>query len=255
MKVETDRLLAAVLAASPTLKASPRYFPGASDEPHTSCKLTETRKLDYNSIAAMYGQGAKYNTVEHKFRGFRKLAEQLRAEAKDSGETANFSPAGPRAPRTPRGASAKSTPSTKGKKRAKGGDLPADDVPLKSPVLIVDDETDVSPIKPEIKEENDWIRNAIGIRIHTAELPADEPARKRQKSVITATDLPVELPTIESAAVSRRDSRSNGYVPPKIEVNVESQEIVDATAMATASKLDKAMTEAAIAEAILLDEA
>lgn len=31
----------------------------------------------------MYGEGANYNTMEHKFRGFRKEAERLREEADD----------------------------------------------------------------------------------------------------------------------------------------------------------------------------
>ncbi|CAI7649712.1 unnamed protein product [Penicillium pancosmium] len=57
MRVDDKRLIAALLAAHKGMK------------------------LDYNAIATMYGEGANYNTMEHKFRAYRKDAEVLHAEA------------------------------------------------------------------------------------------------------------------------------------------------------------------------------
>ncbi|KAJ5591044.1 hypothetical protein N7450_005016 [Penicillium hetheringtonii] len=53
MRVEDKKLLAALLASQKGLK------------------------LDYKEIARMYGEGATYNSIEHKFRAFRKEAEAL----------------------------------------------------------------------------------------------------------------------------------------------------------------------------------
>ncbi|KAL1867234.1 hypothetical protein Plec18167_008775 [Paecilomyces lecythidis] len=95
----TERLVGALIAAHPSLK------------------------LDYNGMAAMYGRGASYDSIEGQFRKYRRQAEQLKAEASANG--VSLPPRGrgsggtPRTPRGPRGARngvSKSTPSSgKGK--------------------------------------------------------------------------------------------------------------------------------------------
>lgn len=60
---------------------------------------------DYGAIAALYGDGATYDAVEKRFRKFRKIADELRAEAKNNGVTVprgRTLTSGPLTPRTPR---------------------------------------------------------------------------------------------------------------------------------------------------------
>lgn len=63
-------------------------------------------QLDYNAIAAMYGRSATYDAVESRFRKFRKIADELRAEASKNGVTVpprgRNGASGPSTPRTPR---------------------------------------------------------------------------------------------------------------------------------------------------------
>lgn len=56
--------------------------------------FTNIQQLDYKEIARMYGEGATYNTIEHKFRAFRKEAEALREEA-DKTSANDAGPSGP----------------------------------------------------------------------------------------------------------------------------------------------------------------
>ncbi|KAE8341216.1 hypothetical protein BDV24DRAFT_163643 [Aspergillus arachidicola] len=94
-----DRLIASLLAAHPDLK------------------------LDYHAMALFFGQGATYDSIEGRFRRYRKIADELRDEAHSRGITdiprnagRNYT-AGRSAtstPRTPRGTRGitKSTPSS-----------------------------------------------------------------------------------------------------------------------------------------------
>ncbi|KAL2004826.1 hypothetical protein VTN00DRAFT_3099 [Thermoascus crustaceus] len=82
----TDRLLGSLIAAHPGLK------------------------LDYSAMAAMFGRGATYDSIEGRFRSYRKIAEELKSEATARGVTTVPRPtrdgvngAAPRTPRTPRG--------------------------------------------------------------------------------------------------------------------------------------------------------
>ncbi|KAL2001446.1 hypothetical protein VTN02DRAFT_1762 [Thermoascus thermophilus] len=102
----TDRLFGSLIAAHPGLK------------------------LDYSTMAAMYGRGATYDAIEGRFRNYRKLAEELRSEATARGVTtvprssgrSGTGGAAPRTPRTPRGPrngvtkTPGSTPSRSGKR-------------------------------------------------------------------------------------------------------------------------------------------
>ncbi|KAE8381072.1 hypothetical protein BDV26DRAFT_289774 [Aspergillus bertholletiae] len=96
----TDRLIASLIAANSGLK------------------------LDYHAIALLFGQGATYDSIEGRFRRYRKMADQLRDEVHNCGITdiphntrRNYAsgggtPSTPRTPRVPRGGITKSTPSS-----------------------------------------------------------------------------------------------------------------------------------------------
>ncbi|GES58706.1 hypothetical protein ATEIFO6365_0004085700 [Aspergillus terreus] len=95
----TDRLFASIIAAHPGLK------------------------LDYNTMAAMFGQGATYDAIEGRFRRYRKMAEELKAEARANGHTdvprgRNTPSTTPRTPRGPRSGITKPTSSGRGKRDA-----------------------------------------------------------------------------------------------------------------------------------------
>ncbi|KAL3476808.1 hypothetical protein BJX99DRAFT_258142 [Aspergillus californicus] len=140
------RLIAALLAASPTLK------------------------LDYNAIAVVYGEGAKYDSIEHQFRKYRKQAEDLRREATEKGISPERAPRTPRGPRSGimKSSSASSTGrSNKGiaktmKTPTKKGRLVGEH--LMDAILIDDDDDDSSgsdteskpgiKIKKEVKSED-----------------------------------------------------------------------------------------------------
>ncbi|KAJ5989245.1 hypothetical protein N7481_004455 [Penicillium waksmanii] len=94
MRVDDKRLIAALLAA------------------HNGIKL------DYNAIAKMYGEGANYNTMEHKFRVYRKDAEVLHAEASDRLGT-DAAPSAENSPEKPSGAQITTQKNIKGAKAAK----------------------------------------------------------------------------------------------------------------------------------------
>ncbi|KJK63098.1 hypothetical protein P875_00034060 [Aspergillus parasiticus SU-1] len=136
-----DRLIASLLAAHPDLK------------------------LDYHAMALFFGQGATYDSIEGRFRRYRKIADELRDEAHSRGITDIPRNAGrnytagrsatstPRTLRGPRGIT-KSTPSssrsrnyhqTPTKRKTKPGRSVMD-------AIYVDDvDTDEeSKIKPEI---------------------------------------------------------------------------------------------------------
>ncbi|KAB8265653.1 hypothetical protein BDV32DRAFT_144174 [Aspergillus pseudonomiae] len=96
----TNRLIASILAAHPDLK------------------------LDYHVMALVFGQGATYDSIEGRFRRYRKIADELRDEAHSRGITdipryagrnhasGGSSASTPRTPRGPRGGITKSTPSS-----------------------------------------------------------------------------------------------------------------------------------------------
>ncbi|KAE8318674.1 hypothetical protein BDV41DRAFT_571597 [Aspergillus transmontanensis] len=136
-----DRLIASLLAAHPDLK------------------------LDYHAMALFFGQGATYDSIEGRFRRYRKIADELRDEAHSRGITdiprnarrnytaGRSATSTPRTLRGPRGIT-KSTPSssrsrnyhqTPTKRKTKPGRSVMD-------AIYVDDvDTDEeSKIKPEI---------------------------------------------------------------------------------------------------------
>ncbi|PYH77549.1 hypothetical protein BO82DRAFT_246753, partial [Aspergillus uvarum CBS 121591] len=80
----TDRLLASLIVAHPGLK------------------------LDYKAMATAFGQGASYDSIEGRFRKWRKMADELRGELELRGINftelrARNSSSGIMTPRTPRG--------------------------------------------------------------------------------------------------------------------------------------------------------
>ncbi|KAL4797412.1 hypothetical protein BDV19DRAFT_387220 [Aspergillus venezuelensis] len=138
----TTRLVAALIAANPGIK------------------------LDYNATAAIFGQGATYDTIEYRFRTYRKMAEKLKAEAIKNGVSLDKIPRGRPAtgtPRTPRsqnkvaktssakgsrsgtGAKGLSTPTKCGRKNTGG-------TTLLQPILVHSDEDEN---EDEAKDEDD----------------------------------------------------------------------------------------------------
>jgi len=85
-------------------------------------------QLDYKEIARMYGEGATYNSIEHKFRAFRKEAEVLREEAdkestKDAGPSGSADASNPSSPNKPQ-----TIPAKRGRP-PKNGKTPGKDAP------------------------------------------------------------------------------------------------------------------------------
>ncbi|RHZ72344.1 hypothetical protein CDV55_104374 [Aspergillus turcosus] len=100
----TDRLIAVLIAAHPGLKVS------TSSPPH---KLqAHSPQLEYQAMATLFGQGATYDAIEGRFRRYRKMADEVKAEALSKGitelprgrnGTTGSSSGTPRTPRGPRG--------------------------------------------------------------------------------------------------------------------------------------------------------
>lgn len=178
----------------------------------------------------MYGEGAKYNTMEHKFRSWRKLAEALRATDGD-GSPQFQAQNTPRAPRTPTTGGKKSvTPSktktTKGPKATKiseaadTADAAAESVEETSATVIDISGDDTDPVKPEIKLENQKTRSLLGIKTYALDdsdnddddiQVLDEHAAKRLKVELDLDDSPAMLPSLKPERGSRVDSQVNGY--------------------------------------------
>ncbi|KAL4943880.1 hypothetical protein BDV06DRAFT_220839 [Aspergillus oleicola] len=146
------RLIAALLAANPGIK------------------------LDYNAIAAMFGQGTTYDTIEYRFRIYRKAAEKLKVEAANNGVSLDKIPRGrqtTRTPQTPRSSgnriaktsASASTSAGKGRKNnAKGFSTPTKSarkrtggMSLLQPILVHSDEEDTED-EGEAKEEDDMCK-------------------------------------------------------------------------------------------------
>jgi hypothetical protein len=179
----------------------------------------------------MYGEGAKYNTMEHKFRGWRKLAEALRATDGDGSPQVQAQNA-PRAPRTPTtGGRNSGTPSksktTKGPKAAKNAeaantsDAAGQSVEENSATIIDISGENTNPIKPEIKIENEKTRSLLGIKSYALDdSDADDDdvqvldghAAKRMKVELDLNISPAKLPSFKAEQGTRIDSQSNTYV-------------------------------------------
>lgn len=76
-------------------------------------------------MAVMYGQGATYDAIESRFRRFRKMADDLRAEAQSRG--INVSSSTPRTPRVGARARPVNTPSSTASKGKNGSSKKGDD--------------------------------------------------------------------------------------------------------------------------------
>ncbi|OGM45708.1 hypothetical protein ABOM_005404 [Aspergillus bombycis] len=117
----TDRLVASLLAAHPDLKVAFVLF---LIRLHCTPSINFQKQLDYHAMALVFGQGATYDSIEGRFRRYRKIADELRDEAHGRGITdipryagRNHASGGsaastPRTPRGPRGGITKSTPSS-----------------------------------------------------------------------------------------------------------------------------------------------
>ncbi|KAF7118533.1 hypothetical protein CNMCM5793_008063 [Aspergillus hiratsukae] len=98
----TDHLIAVLIAAHPGLK------------------------LEYQAMATLFGQGATYDAIEGRFRRYRKMADEVKADALNrvitelprgrNGATGSSSGT-PRTPRGPRGGITKPSSSTSGRSR------------------------------------------------------------------------------------------------------------------------------------------
>ena len=87
--------------------------------------MTKTQ-IDYHATALVYGQGATYDAIESRFRRYRAMADDLRAEAQTRGVNVNQVGS---MPRTPRGPRSRPTPSSsKGKSTGKTKKGAADDI-------------------------------------------------------------------------------------------------------------------------------
>ncbi|KAE8165579.1 hypothetical protein BDV40DRAFT_297285 [Aspergillus tamarii] len=141
----TERLIGSLLAAHPDLK------------------------LDYHAMAVMFGQGATYDSIESRFRRYRKAADELRDEAHGRGisdiprnagrsySSGRSTTSTPRTPRARRGGITKSTPSssrtrnyrqTPTKQNTKPGTAVMDAIYVND----VDTEDEESKVKPEIHD-------------------------------------------------------------------------------------------------------
>ncbi|KAJ5178770.1 hypothetical protein N7492_001980 [Penicillium capsulatum] len=172
MRVDTEKLISALIASHPSLK------------------------LDYNAIADMYGEGANYNTMEHRFRRYRKEAETLRAQHQAGvNAPAAFTPQ-PRTSNPRRARQVKSEPAITPTARADRRKSTKAKEP--SPIFLSDTEQEASPIKPEIKCENDATRALLGITQIDLENESNVPIkkRKRESTVSVQSRVPVSLEDI-----------------------------------------------------------
>lgn len=174
----------------------------------------------------MYGLGAKYNTMEHKFRTWRKLAETLRVTAGEGGPQVQPQTA-PRTPRTPsnRGKKAtptskKSTPTVKNKVDEDSKDEKATDTAESEAVVDISSDDDTpTKLKGEIKAETEVTRSLLGIKsrpvahgdVNNEIQIMEEPAAKRVKIEEDSDDLMAQLLSFAPEHETRVDSKSNGY--------------------------------------------
>jgi hypothetical protein len=178
----------------------------------------------------MYGQSAKYNTMEHKFRGWRKQAENLRATAGE-GTPQTQPQTTPRTPRTPTAGGRK--PSTASKRKTSKAtkitditDTANSEAVEETSTAIVDISGDEDPIKLEIKRENAAVLSLMGIKSYGLSniddddgdddddddvQVLDEHASKRLKMELDLDDIPAKLPSFKSDHEIRIDSQANGY--------------------------------------------
>ena len=171
----------------------------------------------------MYGLGANYNTMEHKFRAWRKTAETLRA-TEGEGTPMRQAQATPRKPRNPTTGGQKTSFGAK-KKSAKAS-MVVDPVDTYEPEALEESHNfvdlsndDASPMDALVKPENDLTRDLLGIKSYTgsdddAELKfedVEEHASKRQKVEPDIDDAPAELPPIDFERDTYIDSHENGY--------------------------------------------
>jgi hypothetical protein len=175
----------------------------------------------------MYGLGANYNTMEHKFRAWRKTAETLRA-TEGEGIPMRQAQTTPRKPRNPTTGGRKTSSGSK-KKSANSSKVvdPVDtDEPTDEPEAseeipnFVDlSNDDASPMDARIKLENDLTRDLLGVKSYTgsdddAELKfedVEEHSSKRQKVELDIDDTPAGLPSIDLERDTYIDSHENGY--------------------------------------------
>ena len=226
-----DRLIASLFAGNPGLKV---HFPHRPQPMHEQPDhmLTHTLlQLDYNSMATMFGQGASYDSVEHQFRRFRKLADEMKAEAQARGVDISRAGAVPRTPRGPRNRVSKSTPSSSSSKRGKKFDFDKEDV-LDSPskgkgkaaaagnsnVICLSPEPPFS--KPEAATEG--IKAEAGARFLPLTPPAHSslpPVKREQQDTIdldaesvAPADYSVKVKTESGMSVICDDEDSDGTV-------------------------------------------
>ncbi|KKK18576.1 hypothetical protein ARAM_005725 [Aspergillus rambellii] len=114
-----DRLIAVLIAAHPNFKVPSTSTMGAA----AITGQSDIFQLEYQAMATLFGQGATYDAIEGRFRKYRKMADELKAEAASRGITElprgrNSSSATPRTPRGPRNGITKPSPcSSTGKGR------------------------------------------------------------------------------------------------------------------------------------------
>lgn len=173
----------------------------------------------------MYGQGAGYNTMKHKFRGYRKMAEDLRAVVASGDPNIALRPQ-PRTPHVRSTANAPPTNTGSGKK-TKGKPAKASKITEDPPsaLITIDSDSDaVSSLKDEIKTEVERTRGLLGIKKHRLDdlddLDDDHdetPKRPRfpERSpdcVDRYLDSPMKLPSMGLKEKPLVDSQTNGYI-------------------------------------------
>lgn len=211
-------------------------------------------------MAIMFGQNATYDSIEGRFRSYRKIAEQLKAEARARGVTDIPSRGGGRSsgvstPRTPRnrgsrGGIGKCTPSTGGTgstkmstaknnklhKMTSGFNTPSKKgKSMTDAICLVDDSSDDEDqmmIKIDEKEEDEEVETKIENE-HEAPLRMEESV-EGQYPHASDTDITAERGAAKRSrdlsprAFARKhrrkvDSRTNGYVEaPSVESPVSS---------------------------------
>ncbi|KAJ5167704.1 uncharacterized protein N7482_003298 [Penicillium canariense] len=233
MKVDLERVIAAMLAAQPNMR------------------------LNYGEIAKMYGGNANYNSMEHRFRAWRKMAENLRVTAgagtpQQNPQTHARPPRTPRTPRTPKiRKSGLEQPSPASKNYTPKVTNPK--VSEEPSMIIEVSSDDMTPIKPKIKADNEFSRSLMGIKRHHLEESVDdeygddegegtpEQIPKRAKREAFLVDA-AQLPAFDLERDLIFDSQTNGY-----DLFLPSVSMTDAEAYrAGAASLDSLMRTAGV---------
>ena len=163
------------------------------------CTLISNIQLDYHAIAKMYGNGATFNSIEHRFRSYRKKAQDLIRDAESSGKMEPLSAAVKA--RLPRARTAQGSSVSSNRRKGAKNNENSDKHTSETPIFIDDSDKDAFEKLGVKLEEFETIKELISIKRNAViEVDADKPLK-----------FPKREGAIELEQVPHHDSQKNGY--------------------------------------------